>query len=54
MNSIAKNVPWLMGGSADLETSNKTKIDNDTDFAPAATADASCTLACARWGWGEC
>ena len=30
MNSIAKNLPWLMGGSADLETSNKTKIDGDT------------------------
>jgi len=34
MNSIAKNLPWLVGGSADLATSNKTKIDNDTDFAP--------------------
>ncbi len=34
MNSIAKNVPWMIGGSADLATSNKTKIDNDTDFAP--------------------
>ena len=34
MNSIAKNVPWMIGGSADLATSNKTKIDDDTDFAP--------------------
>jgi transketolase len=25
MNSIAKNLPWLIGGSADLETSNKTR-----------------------------
>ena len=32
MNSIAKNVPWLLGGSADLETSNKTKIDGETSF----------------------
>ena len=32
MNSIAKNLPWLMGGSADLETSNKTKIDGETSF----------------------
>jgi transketolase len=32
MNSIAKNLPWLVGGSADLETSNKTKIDGDTSF----------------------
>jgi transketolase len=34
MNSIAKNLPWLVGGSADLATSNKTKIEGDTDFAP--------------------
>jgi transketolase len=32
MNSIAKNVPWMVGGSADLETSNKTKIDGETSF----------------------
>ena len=32
MNSIAKNVPWLVGGSADLESSNKTKIDGDSSF----------------------
>ena len=32
MNSIAKNLPWLIGGSADLETSNKTNIDGETDF----------------------
>ena len=32
MNSIAKNIPWLIGGSADLETSNKTKIDGDRNF----------------------
>jgi transketolase len=32
MNSIAKNLPWLVGGSADLESSNKTKIDGDTSF----------------------
>jgi transketolase len=32
MNSIAKNLPWLVGGSADLETSNKTKIDGETSF----------------------
>jgi transketolase len=32
MNSIAKNVPWMIGGSADLETSNKTRIDGDTSF----------------------
>jgi len=32
MNSIASNLPWLMGGSADLASSNKTKIDGDKDF----------------------
>jgi transketolase len=32
MNSIAKNLPWLIGGSADLESSNKTKIDGETSF----------------------
>lgn len=32
MNSIAKNIPWMLGGSADLETSNKTKIDGETNF----------------------
>jgi transketolase len=32
MNAIAKRVPWLLGGSADLETSNKTKIDGESSF----------------------
>ncbi len=32
MNAIARNLPWLIGGSADLETSNKTHIDGETDF----------------------
>jgi len=32
MNSIAKNLPWMLGGSADLESSNKTKIDGETSF----------------------
>jgi transketolase len=32
MNAIAKRLPWLIGGSADLETSNKTRIDGETDF----------------------
>lgn len=27
LNSIAKNVPWLMGGSADLAPSNKSNLD---------------------------
>lgn len=35
LNSIAKNVPWLMGGSADLAPSTKTRLtfDGANDFA---------------------
>ena len=33
LNAIAKNLPWMMGGSADLASSTKTKIDGDKDFA---------------------
>src|SRR5436190_13569976 len=29
MNAIAKNVPWLMGGSADLSPSTKTRLTFD-------------------------
>lgn len=32
MNAIAKNLPWMIGGSADLESSNKTKIDGESSF----------------------
>jgi len=32
LNAIAKNVPALMGGSADLAPSNKTLIDNENSF----------------------
>jgi len=32
LNAIAKNVPALMGGSADLAPSNKTLIDNEESF----------------------
>ena len=32
LNAIAKNVPALMGGSADLAPSNKTQIDNENSF----------------------
>jgi transketolase len=34
LNAIAKNVPALMGGSADLAPSNKTQIDNENSFQP--------------------
>lgn len=34
LNALAQNIPWLMGGSADLATSNKTTLkgDNTGDF----------------------
>ena len=34
LNALAKNIPWLIGGSADLATSNKTtlKFDGVKDF----------------------
>ena len=36
INALAKNVPWLIGGSADLQTSNKTnlKFEGAGDFQP--------------------
>ncbi|RIW28752.1 transketolase [Bacillus salacetis] len=34
MNAIAKNMPTLIGGSADLAGSNKTMIKNQKDFTP--------------------
>lgn len=33
LNAIAKVTPFLMGGSADLASSTKTKLINETDFA---------------------
>lgn len=32
LNAIAKNIPWLIGGSADLATSNKTNLKDAGDF----------------------
>ncbi|MBI3655079.1 MAG: transketolase [Acidobacteria bacterium] len=32
LNAVAKNVPWLMGGSADLTPSTKTRIEDGGDF----------------------
>ena len=36
LNAIAKRVPWLMGGSADLAGSNNTNIDGDSSYGPGA------------------
>ena len=32
LNVLAQNIPWLMGGSADLATSNKTNLTGAGDF----------------------
>src|SRR5258708_19779167 len=34
LNAVAQNIPWLIGGSADLATSNKTtlKFEGSGDF----------------------
>ncbi len=32
LNVVAQNIPWLVGGSADLATSNKTNLNGGGDF----------------------
>lgn len=32
LNAVAKEIPWLLGGAADLEPSTKTKITDSGDF----------------------
>ena len=32
LNAVAKNVPWLLGGAADLDPSTKTKLSGTTNF----------------------
>ncbi|MDA1137711.1 MAG: transketolase [Planctomycetota bacterium] len=32
LNALAKNIPWLLGGSADLAPSTKTLLDGESDF----------------------
>jgi transketolase len=34
VNALAKNIPWLIGGSADLAKSNKTNLDGAGEFLP--------------------
>ena len=34
LNALAQNIPWLIGGSADLGNSNKTSLKGAGDFAP--------------------
>ena len=32
LNVLAQNIPWFIGGSADLQTSNKTNLKGGGDF----------------------
>ena len=34
LNAVAKGVPWLVGGAADLTPSTKTRLEDDGDFTP--------------------
>jgi transketolase len=34
LNAVARSVPWLVGGSADLTPSTKTRLASDGDFQP--------------------
>ena len=36
LNALAANIPWLVGGSADLAKSNKTNLEGGGDFFPDA------------------
>ena len=49
LNVLAQNIPWLIGGSADLATSNKTtlKFDGAGNSSRVAMRAATCTSACA-------
>ncbi len=38
LNALAQNIPWLLGGSADLATSNKTNLTGAGDFQPGSYA----------------
>lgn len=53
LNAIAKNVPWLIGGSADLAPSTKTTLTFDAPACsrPRRPAGATSTLASASTPW---
>ena len=53
LNVLAQNIPWFLGGSADLGPSNKTtlKFEARATSSPAATAAATCTSASASMRW---
>ena len=53
LNAIAKNVPWLIGGAADLAPSTKTLLTfaGAGDFSRTIAAAATCTSAFASMPW---
>ena len=53
LNAIAKHVPWLMGGSADLAPSTKTRLtfDGAGDFADGSYDARNFHSACASMSW---
>ena len=56
LNVLAKNIPWLIGGSADLAHSNKTNLTFDGAgdfFAGRISAAAICTSAFANMPWAR-
>ena len=55
LNAIAQNVPWLIGGSADLGPSCKTRLtfDGAGDFSAATAAAGTCTSASASTPWAR-
>ena len=53
LNVLAQNIPWLLGGSADLGPSNKTTLtfEGAGDFEPAHPAAGTCISASASMRW---
>ena len=55
LNVLAQNVPWLLGGSADLGPSNKTtlKYEGAGDVQATTPAARTCTSASASTRWAQ-
>lgn len=52
MNSIAKNLPYLFGGAADLASSNKTMIKGENDFGAASYEGKNIWFGVREFGMG--
>jgi transketolase len=55
LNVLAQNIPWLLGGSADLGPSNKTtlKFEGAGDFQAATPSGATCITESASMRWAR-